>query len=144
MSKNQANEKMLFFSYPPPFNNMQVLPRIWLMGGIVYAFKTTVTAEKITSSSFQVVTTPVSMSYSEWISNYSTGGWGAKHLNTRVQESGSLSDIEDPQGLAVYSIVYGEEDSIPAKKYKFIDDEPTVIEVGAFPFLLFVTLRVAA
>ena len=77
-----------------------------------------------------MATTPVSMSYSEWISNYSTGGWGSKHVNTRVQESaGSLSDVEDSPGMSVYKIMYGEADATTSEKYKLNDNDATVIEV---------------
>ena len=70
------------------------------------------------------------MSYSEWISNYSIGGWGSKHVNTRVQESaGSLSDVEDSPGMSVYKIMYGEGDLAKSEKYKLTDDDATVIEV---------------
>ena len=71
------------------------------------------------------------MSYSEWISNYSTGGWGTKNLNNRVQESaGSLSDLDGSQGLAVYSIVYNEANSTSPEKRPISDEEPAVIEVS--------------
>ena len=87
-------------------------------------------------SLIQVATTPVSMSYSEWISNYSTGGWGSKHVHTRVQESaGSLSDVEDSPGMAVYSIMYGEGDVAKPEKYNMTNDEATVIEVSKRIFM---------
>lgn len=79
----------------------------------------------------QVATTPVSMSYSEWISNYSYGGRGSKVGNMRVQESGSQNDDEeDAQILPVYSIVYGDNEATTVDdEYKQYYEEPTVIEV---------------
>ena len=69
------------------------------------------------------------MSYSEWISTYSVGGRGSKLSNMRVQESGSLSDADDPQALAVYSIVYGDDDVTYNEQLHGYENDRTIIEV---------------
>ena len=70
------------------------------------------------------------MSYSEWISNYSTGGRGSKPSNMRVQESDSFRGTDDQGGLAVYSIVYGDDDGISNEALRNSHEGATVIEVG--------------
>uniref|UniRef100_H2YP66 Uncharacterized protein n=1 Tax=Ciona savignyi TaxID=51511 RepID=H2YP66_CIOSA len=73
------------------------------------------------------MTTPVSMSYSEWMSNYSMGGArGSKGSNMRVEETVDQSVKRDRGAVQVYNIVYGGTQHSPTDENVF---GPVVIEV---------------
>ncbi|CAK8690386.1 unnamed protein product [Clavelina lepadiformis] len=80
------------------------------------------------SSESEVGTTPVSMSYSEWISNFSNGGRSSRGSNLRVQEAAGVVDIQDNSTVPVYNIVY-EESNSSIKAEDENDFQPIIIEV---------------
>ncbi|XP_078486928.1 uncharacterized protein LOC100179717 [Ciona intestinalis] len=74
-----------------------------------------------------IMTTPVSMSYSEWISNYSMGGArGSKGSNMRVEETEDNSVKRERGAVQVYNIVYGANATSPTVGGGY---GPVVIEV---------------
>nr|CAB3262458.1 uncharacterized protein LOC100179717 [Phallusia mammillata] len=81
-----------------------------------------------TAASDEVMTTPVSMSYSDWISNHTTGQRGSKTSNMHIHESPFHLQEHDENSVPVYNIVYDE--NISSSHEHAIDTAtPIVIEV---------------
>lgn len=81
------------------------------------------------SFSLQVMTTPVSMSYSEWISTHSTAQRNSKASNIQMHDSSFNLQETDEKALSVYNIVYSDSNSTSHEPPSVVVN-PIIIEVN--------------